>query len=233
MHRIRPFFGLIATCLVLLGLTTVAGIAQSTSVRAPVAVNGLSLGFVCDTANGWVVTTDAAGRPQCTQSIANATNATNATNAQNAVSATTAGQAQTLNPNAQVNASQISGVISSNNLPASSGGGSSAPPVNCIGGSSGTQARPGSWWVVVNGYAQTYSAGTTGYLSGNYPTLQAGQSTSFPISGGASDGTFGMTVPVGGTAVASCSAAGSISFSAFNWSGSIDNNPVVYNAGGS
>jgi len=171
MKYLRPAISFAAMVLVM--LAAMSADAQ-TSVRSPVAVNGVAAGFVCDTANGWVVTTDAAGRFQCTQSVANATNATNATNAQNAVNAvnaTTATQAQTLNPNAQVNASQISGVISANNLPASgSGGGGTGVLPGCTNPNNGAYYANGGSYTV----CQSYSAESGDCTSTRTFTCNAG-----------------------------------------------------------
>ncbi len=161
---------------------------------------------------------------QCSNTIANSTNATTA------ATATVATQAQSLNPSAQVNASQISGVIAAGNLPSGSGSGG----VTCTGAPMPSTGRSGTFSVVVGGYANVYSAGTTGSVSGTYPSLGSGQSTSFPISGSASDSHNGVTVSVSGSATATCSSTGTVSFSNFSWSGNWDNGGGVnYMASGS
>jgi len=195
-------------------LATPAG--AQTSVRPPLDVTGLSAGFVCDTANGWVVTTDSAGRFQCTQSIANATNATNAVNATTAQSATTAGQAQTLNPNAQVNASQISGVISANNLPAGSGNGGTT----CVGGNIHVSGRPGTvgWaWGATPGSYFYADSGVSGTFDAIVPSMGSGQSQSLSVTGQASGSNYGAGGS--GSAKATCNANGTFTWSNVGLSG--------------
>ncbi|MCA3265716.1 MAG: hypothetical protein ING19_06570 [Azospirillum sp.] len=77
--------------------------------RASTRPNAFSMGVTCPA--GQVVTINAAtGVPVCTDTVANSQNAVNAQNA------TTAATSQSLDPNAQINANQLQGTLSSSQL---------------------------------------------------------------------------------------------------------------------